>query len=65
MKISVGDMVVIPELKKIKEVFEIEDFGDDIVLYMTDGSGYGISQCKTVNQVFDEEVNKLATKWKV
>lgn len=65
MKISVGNMVAIPELKEIKEVFEIEDFGDDVVLYMTDGTAYGISQCKTINEVYDEEVNKLAAKWKI
>ena len=64
-KISVGDSVVIPHTRQIKQVQEIEMFDDVIVLYMTDGTAHGIEQCQTVHQAYDQEINKLALKWKI
>ena len=42
---NVGDYVVIPESKEIKQILEIEVFDNDCVFYMTDGSAHGIGQC--------------------
>ena len=62
---NVGDYVVIPESKEIKQILEIEVFDNDCVFYMTDGSAHGIGQCKTVSDEYNEQVNKLAEKWKI
>lgn len=62
---KVGDQVIIPEIKEIKTISEIERFDGDIVIYTTDGKGYGIRECRTVHQAYQDEVNKLLSKWKV
>ena len=62
---KVGGSVVIPETKEIKEIKEIERFEGDVVIYTTDGMAYGIRECRTVDDAFNEEIEKLLRKWKV
>jgi hypothetical protein len=52
-------MVVISKEKSIKEVLEIEKYDNDFVLYMTDGTSYGISQCESVEKTFNKENGKI------
>jgi|LakMenE18May11ns_1017448.scaffolds.fasta_scaffold5662201_1 hypothetical protein len=47
--------IVIPKDRIIKEVDEIEKYGDDYVLYMTDRTSYGISQCQSLEKTFELE----------
>jgi hypothetical protein len=47
--------IVIPKDRIIKEVEEIEKYGDDYVLYMTDRTSYGISQCQSLEKTFELE----------
>lgn len=61
---KVGGYIVVPETKEIKTIQEIERFDDDVVIYTTDGHGYGIRQCKTVEEAYEDEVVKLAKKFK-
>lgn len=62
---KVGDDVVITKTKEIKEILEIERFENDVVIYTTDGYAYGIRECSTVHDTFNEEVSKLLEKWKI
>jgi hypothetical protein len=50
--------IVIPKDRIIKEVNEIERYGDDYVLYMTDRTSYGISQCQSLEKTFKLELEK-------
>lgn len=52
---KITKMVVIPKEKSLKEVIDIEKYDDDFVLYMTDGTSYGISQCESVESTFNKE----------
>lgn len=52
---KVGDYVVIPGTKSIKVLQEIEKIGDDYVFYFTDGTSNGMSNCLTVNDVYEME----------
>ena len=62
---KVGGYIVIPETKEIKVIEEIERYTDDVVLYTTDGHGYGIRQCKTVEEAYHDEVARLSYKFKI
>jgi len=62
---KVGGYIIIGETKQIKTVEEIERFDDDVVLYTTDGCAYGIRQCKTVEDAYEEEVMKIVNKYKI
>ncbi len=62
---KVGGSVVIPETKEIKEIKEIERFDEDVVIYTTDGNAYGIKDCRTVDDEFNKEIEKLLAKWKI
>lgn len=48
--------VVIPKERAIKEVDEIEQYDTDYVLYMTDKTSYGISQCQSVEETLKYEL---------
>jgi hypothetical protein len=52
-------IVVIPKEKSVKEVLEIEKYDNDFVLYMTDGTSYGISQCESFEKTFNERIIKV------
>jgi len=62
---KVGEHIIIPKTKEIKIISEIERFDGDVVIYTTDGKGYGIRECRTLHQAYQDEVNKLLSKWKV
>ena len=62
---KVGDYIVVVETKEIKVIQEIERFDEDVVIYTTDGCGYGIRECNTVHNTFNQEINKLLDKWKI
>ena len=62
---KVGDHVVIVGTKEIKVIQEIERHDKDVVIYSIDGNAYGIRECKTINETFDGEINKLLNKWKI
>jgi len=62
---KVGGSVVIPSDKAIKIIQEIERFDDDVVIYTTDGNAYGIKECRTVDDEFNKEIEKLFNKWKI
>ena len=47
--------VVIATERAIKEVTEIEKYDSDYVLYMTDKTSYGISQCQSIEETFRQE----------
>lgn len=50
--------IVIPKDRTVKEVEEIERYGDDYVLYMTDRTSYGISQCQSLEKTFELEKSR-------
>lgn len=54
---KVGDFVVVPGTKSIKVIEEIEQFGEVYVFYFTDGTSNSMDNCKTVNQVYEMEVD--------
>jgi hypothetical protein len=62
---KIGESIVIPETKQIKVIEEIEVYDNDVVIYTTDGHGYGIAQCKSVLDAYTEEVNKVVNKFKI
>jgi uncharacterized protein YutD len=62
---KVGQYVVIDSTKEIKTISEIERFDDDVVIYTNDGCAYGIRECRTIHEAYDNEVNKLLEKWKI
>lgn len=43
--------VCIKGTKTIKIVKEVETYKDDYVLYMSDGTSYGINQCESLEDV--------------
>jgi len=47
--------VVITKERTIKKVDEIEKYDTDYVLYMTDKTSYGISQCQSIEETFRQE----------
>ena len=62
---KVGGSVVIPSEKVIKIIQENERFDEDVVIYTTDGNAYGIKDCRTVDDEFNKEIEKLLSKWKI
>lgn len=54
--------VVITKERTIKKVDEIERYDDDYVLYMTDKTSYGISQCQSIEETFRQEFHKEEKK---
>jgi hypothetical protein len=56
-----NNIVIIRE-RTIKKVDEIERYGDDYVLYMTDKTSYGISQCQSIEETFRQEFHKNKEK---
>lgn len=54
--------VVITKERTIKKVDEIERYDDDYVLYMTDKTSYGISQCQSIEETFRQEFHKVEKK---
>jgi hypothetical protein len=62
---KIGGYIVISETKEIKIIEEIERYSNDVVIYTTDGGAYGIRQCKTVEEAYDDEVNKLVNKFRI
>jgi hypothetical protein len=50
--------IVIPKDRTVKEVEEIERYGDDYVIYMTDRTSYGISQCQSLEKTVEIEEKK-------
>jgi len=62
---KIGGYIVISETKEIKVIKEMERYPDDVVIYTTDGGGYGIRQCKTVEQAYDDEVMKIVKKYRI
>lgn len=62
---KVGDNIVISKTNEIKMIQEIERFDEDVVLYTTDGAAYGIRNCRTVYNAYEDEINKLLEKWKI
>lgn len=46
--------VVVPHEKAIKEVEEVEEFEGHTVLYMSDGTSYGINQLSTLEDTLDQ-----------
>lgn len=52
---NLSNLIVIPKDKTVKEVEDIEKYGNDYVLYMTDNTSYGISQCQSLEKTFEIE----------
>jgi hypothetical protein len=51
--------VVVPHEKAIKEIQEIEQFDSDYVLYMSDSTSYGISQCQSIEKTYKNLTKNL------
>lgn len=62
---KVGEHIVVTDTKEIKVIQEIERYSDDVVIYTTDGHGYGIRQCKTIHEAYDDEMMKLVNKYRI
>ena len=53
-------MLLLLGQKKLKLFKRLKD-----TINSTDGNAYGIRECKTINETFDGEINKLLNKWKI